>query len=226
VIAQRDGEARDGEDVVHRPGLYHPERALRFAVLPHLRALAVALVALALLCAGAPGFDFLPATIRTPESIEREVRGSPAWVRPLHRAALQLEVGVREPLAKRLQPVERFFRIAQSWHLYRNGPGRVARLEIWADGVLLHRSLDDAHAWLEPVLRCRRLRPVAEAVVRADGGRSEDGFTRFVVARVLAERPETKRVELRAVWSPWPGDEPTFHHAFVAEAPDWTIVRR
>jgi hypothetical protein len=186
----------------------------------------VALVALTLLCAGAPWFDYVPAHVRTPASIDREVAKSPAWVRPLHRAALQLEVGVRRPLASQLRPIEKLFRIGQSWHLYRNGPGRVARLEIWADDTLLHRSLDDAHDWLEPVLRSRRVRPVAEAVVSADGGRSELGFTRFVVERIRAERPDTRTVELRAMWSPWPGTEPKLHHAFVAEAPDWKVVRR
>jgi hypothetical protein len=251
VVAQRDREAGDGEDVVHRPRVYHPgtetpahcfanvARRLRRSPgrtpdsrkrlanrVPHLRAALVALVALLLLCAGAPGFDYISPTIQTAASIERAVEDAAAWARPFQRAALTFELRVRRPLARELQPIERFFRIAQSWHLYRNGPGRVARLEIWADATLLHRSLDDEHAWLEPVLRSRRVRPVAEAVVSADGGRSEVGFTRFVVSRVLAERPDTNRVELRAIWSPWPGDKPKLHHTFVAEAPDWKVVRR
>ena len=195
-------------------------------MLPQLRAALVLLVALTLLCAGAPGFDYVPAYIRGQDSIDREVAPSPAWVRPVQRALLTFEVKVRRPLANQLRPIERVFRIAQSWHLYRNGPGRVARLEIWADDTLLHRSLDDDHDWLEPVLRSRRVRPVAEAVVSADGGRSELGFTRFVVDRIRAERPETHKVELRATWSPWPGTEPEVHHMFVAEAPDWKVVRR
>jgi hypothetical protein len=186
----------------------------------------VLLVALTLLCAGAPGFDYVPATIRSSESIDREVATWPAWLRPLPRALLTFEVTVRRPIASQLRPIEKVFRIAQSWHLYRNGPGRVARLEIWADDTLLHRSLDDEHDWLEPILRCRRLRPVAEAVVSADGGRSELGFSHFVVDRIRAERPETRVVELRATWSPWPGAEPELHHRFVAEAPAWKVVRR
>ena len=195
-------------------------------MLPQLRAALVLLVASTLLCAGAPWFDYVPASIHSPETIDRAVATSPAWVRPVQRAMLTFEVNVRRPLANELRPIEKLFRIAQSWHLYRNGPGRVARLEIWADGTLLHRSLDDEHDWLEPILRCRRVRPVAEAVVTADGGRSEVGFTRFVVERIRAERPETQTVELRATWSPWPGTDPEVHHTFVAEAPDWKVVRR
>ena len=209
-------------------GCSHPPNRERLAndVLPHLRAALVALVALTLLCAGAPYFDYIPAYVRTPASIDREVAKSPAWVRPVHRALLTFEVTVRGPLANQLRPIEKVFRIAQSWHLYRNGPGRVARLEIWADDALLHRSLDDEHDWLDPIRRSRRVRPVAEAVVSADGGRSELGFTRFIVDRVRAERPETRVVELRAMWAPWPGTDPELHHAFVAEAPDWKVVRR
>ena len=195
-------------------------------MLPQLRAALVLLVALTLLCAGAPWFDYVPASIRSPETIDRAVATSPAWVRPVQRAMLTFEVNVRRPLANQLRPIEKVFRIAQSWHLYRNGPSHVARLEIWADDTLLHRSLDDEHDWLEPILRCRRVRPVAEAVVSADGGRSEIGFTNFVVDRVRAERPGTQRVELRATWSTWPGTKPEVHHTFVAEAPDWKVVRQ
>ena len=195
-------------------------------MLPQLRAALVLLVALTLLCAGAPWFDYVPSSIRSPETIDRAVASSPAWFRPLHRALLTFEVNVRRPLANQLRPIEKVFRISQSWHLYRNGPGHVARLEIWADDTLLHRSLDDEHEWLEPILRCRRVRPVAEAVVSADGGRSELGFSRFVIDRIRAERPETQKVELRATWSTWPGTKPEVHHTFVAEAPDWKVVRR
>jgi hypothetical protein len=195
-------------------------------VVPHLRAALVALVALTLLCAGAPGLDFTPADIESPASRDREVAESAPWLQPLYRAALVFEVDVRRPIVRQFQPIEKLFRIAQSWHLYRNGPGRVARLEIWADDVLLHRSLDDEHAWLEPILRNRRVRPVAEAVVSANGGRSEIQFTQFIVGRILADRPDTRVVEVRATWSPWPGDKPKVHHAYVAEAPDWKVVRR
>jgi hypothetical protein len=194
-------------------------------VLPQIRAALVLLVASMLLCAGAPWFDYVPLSIRSSATIEHAVATSPSWLRPLHRAMLTFEVDVRRPLASQLKPIERVFRISQSWHLYRNGPSKVARLEIWADDTLLHRSLDDEHDWLEPILRCRRVRPVAEAVVSADGGRSEIGFTNFVVGRIRAERPETKKVELRATWSTWPGTKPEVHHTFLARAPDWKVVR-
>jgi hypothetical protein len=196
------------------------------APLPHVRAALVALVAAALLCAGPPGLDYIPGRVHDAASITESVASDPSILRPLDRALLTFEVFVRRPLASRLEPIERFFRIGQSWHLYRNGPGRVARLEIWADDVLLHRSLDDAHAWLEPILRSRRVRPVAEAVVSESGGKSVDGFMHFVVGRILDERPETHVVELRATWSRWPGDDPKLHHSFVAEAPAWKVARR
>jgi hypothetical protein len=187
--------------------------------LPHVRALAAAFGVFAFVCTGAPGFDLI-------ENRTEPHPLTPPILRAPNQLAIEFERRVRDPIQELFIPIERFFRIAQSWHVYLDGPKHVARLEVWADGELLYRSLDEQHAWLEPILRNRRVRPMAKAVVTDEGGRNWREFSLFIVRRVRAEWPDTQKVVLDATWSPWPGDQPVVHHSYIVQAPDWAAVTR
>ncbi len=130
---------------------------------------------------------------------------------------------VRVPLIRPLEPIQKPFRIAQNWSLYRDGPARVRRLEVRIDGELRYRSLDSEHAWLAPQLRSRRLRPVVESSCRYTNNKAKNwrGLTRFIAERALEAWPEATQVELTCTVSPFPGEDPEPTHRMDALAPDW-----
>jgi hypothetical protein len=188
----------------------------------HLTAALVLLAHALLLCFGTPGMDFLKRTELQSEADRAALRaklGRP-WA-DLGIALADLNRAVRLPILSAIGAIQRPPRVRQSWHLYRDGPSQVRRLEILADGVLLHRSADDSLGWRAAQLRNRRLRPMIETSVRQTDAANWRGLARWVVAEVRRDLPDTRAVELRAVWSPFPGDAPTWHHSFLAEAPDF-----
>ncbi len=128
---------------------------------------------------------------------------------------------VRQPMFMVFAPVLRTFRVSQLWYLYADGPDEIRRLEVFADGVLLFRSVDPAHAWLAGQFQNRRVRPVVESTCSRRSSPNWKGLGRYVAGRVRAEWPDTRTVELRCTIANFPGDDATTHHAFMLAAPDW-----
>ena len=193
----------------------------------HLRAGAVAMVwALALLL-GTPGLDFIPKGDLLREEDRAEARSLYGPAAEIAIAAATVNREWRLPLVQRVEGIQRPFRIAQNWSLYRDGPHRVRRLEIWIDEELVHRSADSEHDWLTPQLRSRRVRPMVETTVMFPGARAKnwEGLSRFIVERATSEFPDAQRVELICSSDPFPGRARTAHHRIVALAPNWELTR-
>lgn len=187
----------------------------------HLTALFVLLGHVLLLWFGTPGLDFMKRHELESEKDRKKLRANLGPPAEIGIALADFNRAVRLPVLDRLGPIQRVFRVRQSWHLYRDGPSRVRRMEIWADETLLHRSADSSLTWRDAQLRNRRLRPMIETSAREKDAGNWRGLTRWVVAEVREDRPATLKVELRSTWSVFPGDKPRWHHSFVAEAPDW-----
>ncbi|HMU81122.1 MAG TPA: hypothetical protein PKC57_12760, partial [Microthrixaceae bacterium] len=115
---------------------------------------------------GTPGLDLMTTMqYLTPQNREKLSQQVPA---PVATAIFDLAMfnrAVRLPVVELFAPIQKPFRIAQSWHLYKDGPAKLQRLEIFVDDQLVHRSVDPGHAWLEPQLRYRRVRPMVESTV-------------------------------------------------------------
>jgi hypothetical protein len=194
------------------------ERPLR----QHLGALAVLLFHAFMLIQAAPGFDFMNRNDYDEEDEKAEaIKSHGELVGQVVIALYAFNREYRRPVVDKLKNVERLFRIAQDWNLYRDGPSRVRRLEVSIDGELMHRSADPAYTWLNPQLRNRRLRPVLENAARKENISNWPGVMRFLVGEALKIRPDAKEVKVEATWSRFPGEEPTVHHAWLAAAPDW-----
>lgn len=191
--------------------------------LRHAQALLILGVYLVLGTLGTPGLDFLkPNDLRHPkdQAALRAQVGSP-WA-DLGIGVAWLNRTVRLPLAERFAPIQKPFRISQSWALYRDGPGKVRRLEVWVDGVLRHRSADPDYPWLAPQLRNRRVRPMVESTTMKANSPNWEGLARYITRQALAEDPGVQRVELVATEGPFPGRRLEPQHRIVAQAPSWT----
>lgn len=179
---------------------------------------------------GTPGLDFMKATqFQSPAERERALESVPEPVAELAFAIADWNRATRVPLVKAAAPVQRPFRVAQEWHLYRDGPGKLQRLEIYVDDRLVHRSADADADWLTPQLRSRRIRPMVESTAQSRTAQNWRGLSRWIVSRVRQDWPEATRVELRSTISEFPRPnaptpEVSLHHAIVAAAPDWQPV--
>jgi hypothetical protein len=191
---------------------------------PALRAGAVGLVAVAMGILATPGLDFIPSNALASERARDLVveRGGAAglqmaqWIEGFNRRA-------RMPLVHLLEPIQKPFRIAQTWNLYRDGPGRVRRMEIQVDGVPVFRTGDAALQWLGPQLASRKIRPVLETTTRSRRSRNWKGISRFVVERARADHPQAKKVELLFLVGDFPGVRMEESHRIVAQAPLWLV---
>lgn len=131
---------------------------------------------------------------------------------------------LRRPLMEHIKPLERPFRLAQDWNLYRDGPSRVRRLNIYVDGDLKHRSADNEHGWLDPQLRNRHIRPALENAARKPVIPNWPGIVRFLAERAQEDFPGCEEVRVESTWSRFPGNNPEFKHGYIARAPDWEVV--
>lgn len=198
------------------PGPPFPPRA-------HLGALVVLLAHVFLFTMGAPGFDYM--SVGDYDSAEEEaeiIDEHPLWGRVVV-ALYALNREVRRPLMTHLKPIERSFRIAQDWNLYRDGPSRVRRLEVYVDGELKHRSADPDYTWLNPQLRNRKIRPALENAARKASTPNWPGIVRYIAQQAREDFPGAQQVEVHATWSMFPGTTPEFHHGYKTAAPDWAV---
>lgn len=191
--------------------------------LPHLRAALVLLCGAWMVLLGTPGLDFLRSTdLQDPEERAQAFRDYPDPVVWLGIGAVAFNREVRLPVVKRIEGSQRFFRIAQTWNLYRNGPGKVRHMEVWIDGGLQYRSQSDEHAWRQGKLRSRRIRPIVESTCVGRRSRNWKGLTRWVVTMAQEDFPDASVVEIRCKQARFPGTEgENLSHRIEARAPKW-----
>ena len=200
-------------------------------MLRHLKALLVLLAFSAVAILGTPGLDYQDwRDLDEPDERQAaraalEGRSGGAALAVALLAVSDLNRQVRQPLYDLLAPVQRPFRIRQSWHLYRDGPNRVRRLEISVDGRLVHRSVDPAHPWRDAQLRNRHVRPVMQVLAERDDGPNWRGAVRWIVQEARADWPQARQVRIVATLARYPGTDPRPAHAYVARAPDWQPER-
>ena len=190
------------------------------------RAIGILSAYLFLLVMGTPGLDFLPpGNLQSDraQKVFQEQHGAAVTRFAVAASELnRLRLHAENTIGK-IQPV---FRIAQSWHLFRDGPHAIRKLEIQVDQVPVYRTLDSELDWMEPVLRNRRIRPVVESFVGKPNAVNRWGLARLIVTRARAEFPKIQRVDIVAMSGPRPGDDLTRTLRFVAKAPEWTLVEQ
>ncbi len=187
-----------------------------------LRAAGIVAVGLLILLLGTPGLDFLDSSLQRPEKRQKVMKNAGPFWGGLGLGIYDLSRKVRNPLLDFFGPLQRPFRVSQNWSLYRDGPGKLMRLEIRIDDRIIYRSVDNEYDWNEAVFRNRRLRPVVESTVMSTDSQNWRGLTRWVVQAARADFPETQRVDLIALHGPFPGDNLKEHHRIIAESPSWT----
>lgn len=188
-----------------------------------LRAALATSVLFFLVCAGTPGFSSL-GSAPSQGSLKGDWKAKAAA--GFLKGSTWINQRLRKPLARRLRPVERVFRIRQAWNLYSGGPNRSRSLEILVDDRLVYRSNDPEHAWLDDKLGHRRVRPINQTLVEKDTALNWKPMMRFVLRHAQADFPEMTSLQLQAQWTNHRGDNraPVRVHGRRMEAPDWSIV--
>ena len=171
-----------------------------------------------------PGLDYLPpSTLRTPASrADLAEQIGPVGMRAGWGVAL-FNRRCRLPLVRVLEPLQKPFRIAQSWNLYRDGPKRMRELEIQVDGQVVFRMRDPELNWLEGPLSNRKIRPVLESTARSVESRNWRGLARFVVERARVDYPDARSGALVCEVGDFPGGSFDESHRIVAESPLWEV---
>ena len=127
----------------------------------------------------------------------------------------------RIPLVQRFNPIERLFRIKQSWHLYGSAPRQVRRLEIHVDDRLVFRSRDREHDWRAEQLENRRVRPTVKTLATKPDGYNWKGLGRFIVDGVRQDFPDARLVRITGTVTAGAGTRVS--HGREARAPDWAL---
>ena len=171
---------------------------------------------------GCPGLDYLGKK----DFVSEKSQNEPREQMPELGVQAAIAIGafnrrVRLPLVEKTEWVQKPFRVAQTWNLYRDGPGRVNRLEILVDGELVHRTADSDHNWLTPQLRSRRIRPMVESTARKRNSKNWRGLSRYIAEQAREDFPEAESIEIRAKQVRFTGGEERVRHRIVMAAPDW-----
>lgn len=187
-----------------------------------VRAILIPLAALILFWLAMPGVSFVPyGHLASDKSrAAHYTRWGEPWT-SLNVAAGHLQ-RIRMPIAKRIGGFQPIFRISQSWHLYRDGPSTIRRMEIWVDDELRYRTEDNQYDWRESTFRNRRIRPMAETMVSIPKARNRLGLGRAIVTAARDDFPNAQSVEIRSTWARR-GKPATVHHYMTAHAPDWNL---
>ena len=174
---------------------------------------------------GCPGLDYLgERDFVSQQSRDRLRRQMPEIGVQASIAVGAFNRRVRLPIVHKTAWVQKPFRVAQTWNLYRDGPGRVNRLEIWVDGALVHRTADSEHDWLEPQLRSRRIRPMVESTARRKNSKNWKGLSRFIADRAVRDFPGAEVIEIRSRQSRYTGGTESTKHRIVMQGPSWEPV--
>ena len=186
------------------------------------KAIILAAVHLILLVVAAPGISFLKPNLLRTDKAKAEFREDYGpGLEKVASAVADLRRAQR-PAAKALGGFQPVFRIRQSWHLYRDGPSTIRRMEVRVDGVPVYRTLDPTLRWSERIFRNRRIRPMAETLVKKPRAKNRAGLGRYIVDRARADFPDAEIIEIRSLWAKR-GREAKTHHRMVASAPSWTL---
>jgi hypothetical protein len=133
---------------------------------------------------------------------------------------------VRRPITDRLEWTQRVPRVSHSWHLYRDGPGKVRRLEIWVDDELWFRSQDDAHAWRRPQLTMRKFRPMVSTTASDPRAKNWRGMVRWAAREAYKDKPDLREVRVVGTATPFPGvKEAKVTRVYVAKPPEFIPAR-
>ena len=187
----------------------------------HLRAVLLLAAGGALLMAGFPGLDFVsPKELR--EGVE-PARAVSAPLGALLGGVAWFDLEVRRPIATRLQPIERTFRIAQEFHLYRDGPRAVDRLEVVVDGRVVYRTRDADLAWRAAELGNRHLRPMVASAAQNPDAANQRGLARWILTQARRDFPDAQVVVIRSTRTEFGTEEPWVRFSRVARAPDWAV---
>ena len=187
------------------------------------RAICILVAHLILLGLGTPGLDLLPRQYLRSEKAQARMEakyGATQTAIAVVAADLNRKRFWIEDTAGKIQPV---FRIAQSWHLYRDGPTAIRKLEVQVDGVPVYRTNDANLDWLAPILRNRRIRPVTETTVAKAKAGNRLGLGRLIVERAKADFPRVRRIDIVSLAGQRPGENLQPRHRMVATAPDWKL---
>lgn len=128
---------------------------------------------------------------------------------------------VRMPLVAVIGPPQKLFRIRQAWHLYRDGPSVVRRLEVRVDGELRYRSEDPAYRWRTGILDNRRVRPVVASTAAKAGAKNAAGLTRLITELARADFPAASEVQITFTKGKFPGTAAKPAHGWVLRSPHW-----
>ncbi|MCB9744334.1 MAG: hypothetical protein H6740_17180 [Alphaproteobacteria bacterium] len=176
---------------------------------------------------GTPGLDLLTARdLNTAQQRQQARELAGPFGAAVAIAVADFNREVRLPVVARLEWTQRYARISQNWSLYRDGPSKVRRLEVYVDGELKHRSADPAYPWLNPQLRSRRIRPVVESTGMMYASKNWEGLTRVIVHFAQRDFPGCQEVRLVATEGPFPGRKLEPKYSITAKAPDWEADKR
>ncbi|MGB0638948.1 MAG: hypothetical protein ACPGTU_06435 [Myxococcota bacterium] len=176
-----------------------------------------------LLTVGTPGLDFLPTSFLSSKSART------TFTKKYGDTSTSIAKSAgdfnrwRKPIAKKLGSFQPIFRIRQSWHLYRDGPSSIRRMEIYVDDTLIYRTLDSDKDWNEAIFRNRRVRPMAETLVKKPKAVNRLGLGRFIVNHAREDFPDAERIEIRSLSGRRPGSKLRTRHRMVATAPSWKL---
>ncbi|MCO4746116.1 MAG: hypothetical protein KC912_15070 [Proteobacteria bacterium] len=133
---------------------------------------------------------------------------------------------VRRPMADRLEWTQRVPRVSHSWHLYRDGPSKVRRVEIWVDDELWFRSQDADHPWRRAQLTMRKFRPMVSTTASEPHAKNWKGMVRWAATEAYKDKPDLKEVRVVGTVAPFPSGEPArVKRTYVASPPDFVPER-
>lgn len=191
----------------------------------HLQAAAALLLGGAFLVAGMPGLSTWGSGALRTEAARAEVLAELGpVVGALAIGAADFNRHVRAPVARRLIPAQRLFRVRQAWSLYGGGPPVVRHLEVWVDERLVYRTRDPQHAWEASRLGNRKVRPMVETAARKPVATNWKGLARYVLTRAREDFPAAQEVRILATRGAFGEEAAAVVHGRVARAPDWEVV--
>ena len=187
-----------------------------------LKAMAIALVYWVLLIVSMPGVSFLKKNLLLSHADQQRFERRHGRI-ALHTVATAADLNrARRPLAEAIGGFQPLFRVRQSWHLYRDGPRMIRRMEIRVDGDLIYRSNDPKFSWNEAIFKHRRIRPMVETLVKKPKAKNRVGLARFIVNHAKEDFPGVQRIDISSFWGDRKGKTKR-HHRIIAEAPNWTL---
>ena len=189
------------------------------------KATAILLVHLLLLVVAMPGVSFLKSSFLSDQASEDQFERRYGSALTQVAQAMKTVNTYRRPLAKTVGGFQPVFRIRQAWHLYRDGPSTIRRMEILVDGTVVYRTNDPDIDWQQAIFRNRRIRPMAETLVKKPRAKNRIGLARFIVQKVQEDFPDVERVDIVSRWG-GRGGPGKVHHSIVARAPNWTLEDR